>query len=321
MVEGLGYSDGPVYWNQRYSIKSKSEPFEWIVQWEDMAHVFDAYFKKSKDLRFLEAGCGNSLLAERMNSSGYCNVTSIDNSDIVISQMKQKTGETVGPDSSLQFICMDACSMTFENDSFDVVLEKSLLDCLGCATSLDSGPNIQVARYLKEVIRVLVPNGLFLCISLVPSRAQFLEATPWKFKMLETVQLSSRCTVYVCQKTKASNDMLVEWPETMHALLLGFTEDDLANIESEGSWTSVNDGELRVGDVIEVREEFCSGDASDRQVLLAKGLRGIVRLVDDADAIIRFRFPCRGLDLNAGPDHFVMRDHLENLQVRKQAQC
>lgn len=69
-----------------------------------------------------------------------------------------------GKRQTLNYQVMDATKMTFEDASFDVVIDKACLDaiyaesnekCLGDATA-----------YLKENFRVLKPEGVLFTISM-----------------------------------------------------------------------------------------------------------------------------------------------------------
>merc|ERR1711933_103276 len=67
-----------------------------------------------------------------------------------------------------------------------------------------------------------------------------------------------------------------------------------------------------MGDVVRVAKTFSPDDASVPPVILHKGLRGTVRIIDgDGDAIIRF--PC--LTSVDAVDHFVFKEHVHNLEV------
>ena len=51
---------------------------------------------------------------------------------------------------------------TFEDDSFDLIIDKSTIDTLSCGDS----SNIKVALMLKECIRVLKVGGVNFTIAL-----------------------------------------------------------------------------------------------------------------------------------------------------------
>ena len=56
---------------------------------------------------------------------------------------------------------MDACNMSFENEKFDIIFDKATLDSIRCGMNFQ----FQVDQYLKEIRRVLKPEGIFICIS------------------------------------------------------------------------------------------------------------------------------------------------------------
>ena len=60
---------------------------------------------------------------------------------------------------------MDATKMEFENECFDVVLDKACIDAI---FSSESEQCIESAtRYLSEVLRVLKPDGILFTISML----------------------------------------------------------------------------------------------------------------------------------------------------------
>lgn len=65
----------------------------------------------------------------------------------------------------IEFIQMDVTKMTFEDNSFDIVLDKACLDAILCNDSdeiLDS-----VTKMMNEIKRVLKPKGKYICVSLL----------------------------------------------------------------------------------------------------------------------------------------------------------
>lgn len=80
----------------------------------------------NSECKILVIGCGNSKMSEEMYDDGFTNLTNIDISQVVIDQMKVRNEER----PSMQWIKMDVTEMTFENESFDIVLDKSTIDTL-----------------------------------------------------------------------------------------------------------------------------------------------------------------------------------------------
>lgn len=69
--------------------------------------------------------------------------------------------------TSMKFLCMDAMNTTFENDSFNVVLDKGTLDALMPDDTVET--ITQIDKYFAEIKRVLKLGGRFVCISLLQS--------------------------------------------------------------------------------------------------------------------------------------------------------
>ncbi|KDO33630.1 hypothetical protein SPRG_19252 [Saprolegnia parasitica CBS 223.65] len=115
-----------------------------------------------RHLRVLDLGGGNSTLAHRLCEAlnGNGRVVSIDISDTCIHLM-----QTAYP-SKVQYLCMDARDMEFQDSSFEIVLDKSTMDAI--VSPGNAAAAHAAKRILRQVARVLWPNGLFLMISVHP---------------------------------------------------------------------------------------------------------------------------------------------------------
>jgi len=151
----IGYGNGPAYWNKRY--KSDPAPFEWLEGFADLRDIISQASKDTMECQILHTGCGNSLLPEEMYDAGYRNITNIDNSAVVIKQMAERNVKR--PD--MKWLTMDATRMLFKNCTFDVVIDKSVIDAMACG---DHAPLV-IGSYLNEVQRVLKPGGTFVCVT------------------------------------------------------------------------------------------------------------------------------------------------------------
>ncbi|CAL1138409.1 unnamed protein product [Cladocopium goreaui] len=255
----LSYGDGSTYWDKRYL--TKASPDEWLLAWSQVADVFEKYCDQPRrQWQILHAGCGNSALTAEMYRAGYEHITSIDNSATVIAQMQAACRDS----ASLKWCCMDAGEMDFDDGSFDVVIEKGLLDCLGC---MDEA-KLEVAKVLKEVHRVLRLQGLFFCISFNHNRAAQL-AEPWKFSPTDPTAVPI-CRRYVFRKSSAD---VLQWPQLFRDLKLHLTKEDYQLVDQPCTLT---EGEAETGNVVEVIEACESGDQNP--VGLHVGLRGVVKL-------------------------------------------
>lgn len=74
-------------------------------------------------------GCGNSKLTEQMFDDGYKGIVSIDISEVIVDKMRN---EMLKKNKNIPFLVMDATKMTYEDNSFDVVIDKGTLDALAC---------------------------------------------------------------------------------------------------------------------------------------------------------------------------------------------
>lgn len=172
------YGAGVSYWDARYI--EAPEPFEWVEDAIDVQDIlFAALGKALSDENILHVGCGNSRLPVQLFDRGIVNIVNIDNSPVVIEQMRHIN--VCRP--SMQWLCMDARQMTFTIAEFDIVIDKSALDSMTCMD--DCVPLIE--EYLCEVGRVLRPGGVFVCISFAAPPARL-----WCFDSLEAKGFSRR---------------------------------------------------------------------------------------------------------------------------------
>lgn len=139
------------YWEEVYK-KSDTE-FDAFGRWDIIAPVVAPYMPR-KEGGVLNVGCGNSRLAEELHVDGYRNVTNVDISATVISQMA-KRHSSLGQ----QFLQMDITKMTFPDESFDVAIDKGTFD------ALYSGSLPAVSAGVAEIKRVLKPTGVFICVT------------------------------------------------------------------------------------------------------------------------------------------------------------
>ena len=70
------------YWDERYK---EEESFEWFGGYSNFEYIIKNYMKKSDEILVL--GCGNSKMSEEIYYDGYCHITNMDYSSIVIESM------------------------------------------------------------------------------------------------------------------------------------------------------------------------------------------------------------------------------------------
>lgn len=149
------------YWDDRYEASGDSG-FDWLFCYADVKQYLDAIFShRGKECKtnekFLLTGAGNAPFSYDLYSDGYKNIVNIDNSCVVIDQMKEKHPE-------LEWVVMDALCMSYADETFENVIDKSLIDTILCY------PNSTecVAKQMSEAYRVLKPGGYLLSFSLHP---------------------------------------------------------------------------------------------------------------------------------------------------------
>lgn len=110
------------YWDERFE---KENEYEWLLSFKT---VKDYLLRElSPENSILVVGCGNSALSADLYDVGFHNITSIDYSDVVIENMR-RMHSVVRPE--MQWQVMDMTQMSFEPNSFDVVLDKAAMDAL-----------------------------------------------------------------------------------------------------------------------------------------------------------------------------------------------
>ena len=128
-------------------------------EYTDLCHVLHKYLKSSS--KILMAGCGNSKLSEALYDAGLENINNIDISSTVIKQMQ---GRNETKRKSMTFTKMDVMDMTFEDATFDSVVDKGTLDAIYSSTDDETVKMIE--KMFDEITRVLKVAGRYICITL-----------------------------------------------------------------------------------------------------------------------------------------------------------
>ena len=107
-------------------------------------------------------GCGNSLLSEKLCTvMNQTNVTSVDFIPEVVQKMNDKNV------SGVTYAEMDFLNLTYEDSSYDIVIDKGSFDAI--CLDVDPESEQKYSKYLSEQIRVLdaSTNGKLLIVSLL----------------------------------------------------------------------------------------------------------------------------------------------------------
>lgn len=119
------------YWNTFFTRRGE-KAFEWYGEYTELCGLLHKYIRPNDEV--LVAGCGNSILSGDLYKVGYRNLTNIDNSEVVIRQMKEKHKADC---PSMQWMKMDLSAMDFEDGAFSCVLDKAALDAVMTDGSAD----------------------------------------------------------------------------------------------------------------------------------------------------------------------------------------
>ena len=133
-------AEGDPHWSnfKYYSIETKSRAYvdRWIQS-------------RCRGKRLLDYGCGNgedSIFAARHGAF----VVGIDISDVSIANCKQRA-QAEGVGDRTEFLVMDAESLQFEDNSFDLAIEYGVLH------------HLDFPAAMSEIQRVLKPDGAAIC--------------------------------------------------------------------------------------------------------------------------------------------------------------
>ncbi|CAK0878092.1 unnamed protein product [Prorocentrum cordatum] len=134
-----------------YADPRSADGKDWYGTWAQFRKdVAGGPFKASD--RFLVVGCGSSSVPADLVADGFVDVTGMDYSEKAIALQKRRF-------PGINWVRADARSMPeFANSSFDVLIEKALMD--------GEGAWKQWPQMLSEYSRVLRYGGRFISISL-----------------------------------------------------------------------------------------------------------------------------------------------------------
>ena len=180
-------------------------PFEWLTSSSSLRpFLCRALGEEGNGKRVLHVGCGSSVLGEQLLEDpcyGVSYVLNVDKDKETLDRMQTRWSERRLEDCSnrstameshrwsevttdrLRFQCVDFChdSIQAPEGSFDLVVDKSTLDCTLCSDRT-------TASLLVEIYRLLCPNGgVYLLVSfhdkaLLQPLLEGLPGADWKIE-------------------------------------------------------------------------------------------------------------------------------------------
>ncbi|CAH2059889.1 unnamed protein product [Thlaspi arvense] len=215
-------------WDKFFTLRGKDDSFEWYAEWPQLRDSLLPLLRDSSSssssssssgsLQILVPGCGNSRLTEHLYDAGFRDITNVDFSKVVISDMLRRNIRTR---PELRWRVMDITKMQLADESFDTVLDKGALDALmepEVGTKLGN-------QYLSEAKRVLKPGGKFICLTLAESHVLALLFSRFRFGWKMTVhsisQKRSKLKTFMVVAEKEKSIVLHEIVSSFDLLSLG----------------------------------------------------------------------------------------------------
>lgn len=208
-------------WDKFFTLRGKDDSFEWYAEWPQLRDSLLPLLRDSSSsgsLQILVPGCGNSRLSEHLYDAGFRDVTNVDFSKVVISDMLRRN---IRSRPEMRWRVMDITKMQLGDESFDIVMDKGALDALmepEVGTKLGS-------QYLSEAKRVLKPGGKFICLTLAESHVLALLFSSFRFGWKMTVhsisQKRSSLKTFMVVAEKEMSIVLHEITSSFDLLSLG----------------------------------------------------------------------------------------------------
>lgn len=176
-------------WDQFFTVRGGEDSFEWYAEWPQIQNLLTTHLSSSslppesegalprvepELMSILVPGCGNSRLSEHLYDAGFRNITNVDFSKVVISNMLRRN---VRERPEMKWRVMDMTEMQFVNESFDAIIDKGGLDAL-----MEPEHGSKLGKlYLSEVRRLLKAGGKFICLTLAESHVLDLLLPKYRF--------------------------------------------------------------------------------------------------------------------------------------------
>jgi ubiquinone/menaquinone biosynthesis C-methylase UbiE len=117
---------------------------------KDLVNMAVRYSGVKDNHKVLDIGCGTGLLSLKFLKAADCSITGIDNSKDMLAIFKDKV-KRLNLNKKVALKSMDANSLKFNNDSFDIIASVVTLHHLK-----------NKHRPLKKIYGILKPGGLFI---------------------------------------------------------------------------------------------------------------------------------------------------------------
>ncbi len=169
----------PLYWQERYAA-DPSACFDWYMPWETIKPILAArrlLRPGDQDYEVLLPGCGNSRLPAQLSADGLTNVSCVDHSSVVISQLQARFQDLPEADFSTADVTTAEPCPERPDDVFDLVIDKGCMDAVLCGEDAFA----RAGRLVANMHRVLKPGGAYVVITFGEPQARmpFLTRAAW----------------------------------------------------------------------------------------------------------------------------------------------
>ena len=169
----------PKFWDSKY--QEYPGCYEWYCCYSDIREQLLQYV--SKEHKILYIGAGTSYLAIEMNKEGFNNISCMDVSEEACKQMMEKISTK---NYKVDYYLDNVFAMKAESGSFDIIIDKGLLDSLVCKEDCNS----DIEKMMNEINRVLCRQGKYLCISHTNDRSIYFKKNNIWTDNIEVIDLS-----------------------------------------------------------------------------------------------------------------------------------
>ncbi|EGR27714.1 hypothetical protein IMG5_190700 [Ichthyophthirius multifiliis] len=212
------YSDfqTKTYWDQFFQkLKEQKDEsnqfFEWYGNFKEYDSVLNQFLDKNQ--KILNIGCGNSLFSEEMYDSGFKNIINNDFSENIINEMSQRS-LNIRP--FMKYEVMDVYNMTYQPESFDIIIDKGLLDAIYPVENEEN--NQKITNLFNDFCKILTNKeyqSRYICISLLQSHVlnillEFFQPRNYQITIYEILIENSKIFPFMVdiQKSKNKNNKI-----------------------------------------------------------------------------------------------------------------
>ena len=181
------------YWDDVYSGFGDfpAAEYSWYYDWDEIKRYADP-FLRSKEVSILLPGIGNDPLLIDLVAAGYKNLSAQDYCASAIERQRDLLDYVGGKDGvTIDLSVSDVKRLPRQmEESFDVILEKGLLD----AVYLSGTGNVEQA--VASLRKTLKPGGMFISVSgVVPSALRRKMFAEWKWMRDGENDLKAGCFI------------------------------------------------------------------------------------------------------------------------------